>query len=265
MRAVLGIARKELSVAFTTPVAWVVFTVVAFFSALFFTGALENFRYVASRAQELQSSGLLDRMNLTDMVVARLFGSVGLFLFVATPFLSMRLLAEEKRASTFELLLTTPVRPIEIVLGKYLSSLVVLAAAVAIVALFPAALAAVGRGAQGGAAVEWATVGTGLLGLFLLGAAGLAVGLFFSALTDAPVVAALLSLLVLLGLWMGTFFTVGAGAAARQLAQSLSAAEHLAGFLAGRIALPDVLYFLSLVALGLYLADRAVEGHRWAS
>ena len=168
-----------MSVYLTTPVVWVVFMVVAFFSAQFFTGALDGFRYLASRAVQVQSSGLLDRMNLTDMVVARLFGSVALFLLITAPFLSMRLIAEERRSSTFELLMTTPVRPVEIVLGKYLAALVVLAAALAIVAVFPALLALVGTGAAGGSAVEWPTVATGLLGLLLLGAMALAVGLFF--------------------------------------------------------------------------------------
>ena len=264
MRALLGIVRKELSVYFTTPVAWVVFMVVAFFSAQFFTGALEGWRYLATRALQLQSSGVLDRMNLTDIVVARLFGSVALFLVITAPFLSMRLLAEEKRSSTFELLMTTPVRPVEIVLGKYLASLVVLLAALCIVAAYPALLAFVASGAQGGGAVEWPTVATGLLGLFLLGAMALAVGLFFSAVTDTPVVAALLSLLVLLGLWVATIFTIGAGGPVRDLAAALSASEHLGPFLQGRIVLGDVLYYLSLAALGLYLADRAVEAHRWA-
>ena len=264
MRAAFGIARKELSVYFTTPVAWVVLVVVAFFSAEFFTGALEGFRFLTTRALQLHSSGLLDRMNLTDMVVARLFGSVALFLLITAPFLSMRLLAEERRASTFELLMTTPVRPAEIVLGKYLASLGVLLASLLIVAAYPALLAVLGAGAAGGGAVEWATVATGVLGLFLLGAMALAVGLFFSALTDTPVVAALLSLLVLLGLWVATMFTIGAGEPLRNLAEALSASEHLAGFLQGRIVLSDVLYYLSLATLGLFLADRAVEARRWA-
>jgi ABC-2 type transport system permease protein len=103
----------------------------------------------------------------------------------------------------------------------------------------------------------------GLLGLFLLGAAALAVGLAFSSLAGTPVVAALLSLLVLLGLWLSTMFTVGAASAARNLAAGLSASEHLAPFLQGRIAAADVLYYLSLCALGLFVAERAVEGRRW--
>jgi len=241
-----------------------VLMVVAFFSAQFFTGALDGFRYLATRALQLQSGGVLDRMNLTDMVVARLFGSVALFLLITAPFLSMRLLAEEKRSSTFELLMTTPVRPAEIVIGKYLAALVVLLAAIAIVAAYPALLAIVGRGAQGGSAVEWPTVATGLLGLFLLGAMALAVGIFFSAISDAPVVAALLPLLVLLGLWVATIFTIGADEPLRNLAAALSASEHLGSFLQGRVVLTDVLYYLSFAALGLFLADRTVEGQRWA-
>jgi ABC-2 type transport system permease protein len=265
VRAILAIARKELSVYFTTPVAWVVLVVVAFFSAQVFAGALDGFRLLTTRAGEIPGgAALLERVNLTDAVVARLFGSVGLFLVVTSPFLSMRLVAEERRTGTFELLMTAPVRPAEIVAGKYLASLVVLAAALSLVALFPAFLAVAGRGAQGGGAVEWPTVAAGLLGLLLLGAAALAVGLAFSALAATPVVAALLSLLVLLGLWMAGLFTVGAGGAARDLAAGLSASEHLAPFLQGRIALPDLLYYLSLCALGLFVAERAVEGRRWA-
>jgi ABC-2 type transport system permease protein len=265
VRAILAIVRKELSVYFTTPVAWVVLVVVAFFSAQVFAGALDGFRMLATRAGEMPGgASLLDRMNLTDVVVARLLASVGLLLVVTTPFLSMRLVAEERRTGTFELLMTAPVRPVEIVLGKYLASLVVLCAALSLVAVFPAFLSVAGSGAQGGAAVEWPTVASGILGLFLLGAAALSVGLAFSALSETPVVAALLSLLVLLGLWLATMFTVGAGGAARNLASGLSSSEHLAPFLQGRIALADVLYYLSLCVLGLFVAERAVEGRRWA-
>jgi ABC-2 type transport system permease protein len=265
VRALLAIVRKELSVYFTTPVAWVVLVVVAFFSAQVFAGALDGFRLLATRAGEIPGgTQVLERLNLTDAVVARLFGSVGLLLVVTAPFLSMRLVAEERRAGTFELLMTAPVRPAEVVLGKYAASLLVLLAALALVALHPALLAVAGRGVQGGGAVEWPTVAAGLLGLFLLGAAALAIGLAFSALAATPVVAALLSLLVLLALWLAGLFTVGAGGAARNLAAGLSLSEHLAPFLQGRLVLPDVLYYLSLCALGLFVAERAVEGRRWS-
>ena len=264
MRAALAIARKELSIYFTTPIAWVMFMVVAFFSAQFFNGALDEYRYITLRAFEFQQPGLLERLNLTDMVVGRLFGSVGIFVVIVAPFLSMRLVAEEKRSRTFELLMTAPVRPVQIVLGKYLAALAVMAATIALVAAFPLVLALFSRGAAGGAGLEWQTVGTGLVGLLLLGAMATSLGLFFSSLTESVVVAALVSLIVLLTLWMATIFTVGTEGPVRELATALSASEHLAPFLSGRIELRDVVYYLSLAILGLYLAERAVEGHRWA-
>jgi len=264
VRATLAIARKELSIAFTTPVAWVILMVVAFFAAQFFNGALDAYRFLVARSFQVQQQGLLDSMNLTDVVVARLLGSMGVFIVVAAPFLSMRLIAEEKRSRTFELLLTAPVRPVEIVLGKYLAALAMIALCVGIVAIFPATLSLFAKGAQGGSGVEWQTVGTGLLGLFLLGAMAMAVGLFVSSLTDSVVVAALVSLVVLLALSFITGLAVGVEGPVKELVSALSASEHLSGFLSGRIDLKDVVYYLSFVVLGLWLTERAIEGHRWS-
>jgi ABC-2 type transport system permease protein len=156
------------------------------------------------------------------------------------------------------------VRPWQIVAGKYLAALVLILASVAIVALFPAILSFFARGSAGGAGIEWQTVGTGLLGLFLLGAMAMAVGLFVSSLTESVIVAALVSLILLLALWVVTIFAIGVEGPAKDLTAALSASEHLTAFLSGRIELKDVAYYLSFVALGLYLTDRAVEGHRWA-
>ncbi len=264
MRGALAIARKELSVYFTTPIAYVTFMVVAFFAAQFFTGSVDAYRTFVSRVNPYEGQQVLERLNLTDLVVAQVLGAVGIFLVISAPFLSMRLVAEEKRGRTFELLMTTPVRPFEIVAGKYLAALAVTAVSIAIVALFPLVLSVVARGAQGGGAVEWQTVGTGLLGLFLLGAMCMAVGLFVSSLTESVIVAALVSLIVLLALWVLTVFTVGTEGPLKEVAAGLSSSEHLMAFLQGRIELKDLVYYLSFVVLGLWLTDRAIEGHRWA-
>jgi ABC-2 type transport system permease protein len=264
VRTALAIAKKELIVTFTTPIAWVMLMVVAFFTAQFFIGSLEAYRFIAARATSMQSPQVLEQLNVTDMVVTRVLGSVGVFIVITSPFLSMRLVADEKRSRTFELLMTAPVRPLELVLGKYLAALATVAVMVALVAVFPAALALFTRGAQGGAGVEWQTVATGLLGLFLLGAMAMSVGLFVSALTESVIVAALISLIFLLALWVVTIFTIGVEGPVKELVTALSASEHLGSFLSGRIELKDVAYYLSFVVLGLWLTDRAVEGHRWA-
>src|SRR5574342_748654 len=264
MRPVLAIARKELESYFTTPIARGMLTVVAFLAAMFFNGSLDAYRFVTLRAFQFQDPSLLERLNLTDMVVSRLLSTMAIFVVIVAPVLSGRLLAEEKRSRTFELLMTSPLRPVQIVLGKYLAALSVMAAAVAIVAAFPLVLTVASRGAGGGAGVEWQTVGTGLLGLFLFGAAAMSVGLLFSALTESVTVASLTSFLVPFTLWIATIFTVGVEGPVKDLVTALSASEHLNAFLAGRIELRDLVYYLSLTALGLYLAERTGEGHRWA-
>ncbi len=125
MRTILAIAKKELTVYLTTPMAWVVFTFVSFLTSWFFVGLLMGFKEVHDRMRLLQVGW--DQVppdyqafrNLTDGVIVNLWGTVLVVTLFVAPFLSMRLFAEERRQKTFELLMTTPVRSIEIVLGKY--------------------------------------------------------------------------------------------------------------------------------------------------
>ena len=264
MRSTLAIARKELSVYFTTPIAYVVFTVVALFASLFFTASLEWYRNIVTRISPEELQQAAGHLNLTEIVVAQVFRSAAVLLWITAPFLSMRLIAEEKRARTFELLLTSPVRPSEIVAGKYLAALAVMTVSIALVATLPVILSFFAKGVSGGSALEWQTVGTGLLGLFLFGAMCLAVGMFISAVTESVIVAALVTFIVLFALWWLSTLAMGLEGPLKDLTLGLSASEHLGAFMQGRIELKDVVYYLSFVALGLWLTDRAVEGHRWA-
>ena len=123
MRTALAIARKELSIYFTTPWAYAVFTAMVALSSFFFMGLLQSFQQVQEMAQEhgwnrLPPDAAVYR-NLTDGVVAQLWGVVLIVTLFVAPFLSMRLFAEERRNKTFELLMTTPVRPIELVPVSY--------------------------------------------------------------------------------------------------------------------------------------------------
>ena len=264
MRTALAIARKELEIYLTTPIAWIALMVVLLFTALFFNGALDAYRDYSLRAVAAQSPDALEGLNFTDLVMFPVLGSAGVLVMIVAPFLTMRLLAEEKRQRTFELLLTAPVRPHQIVLGKYLGGVAMLGGALLLVALFPALLSVIGRGAAGGGAVEWRTVLTGLLGLLLLAGMATSIGLFFSAITESVVLAALLAEIVLLALWLVGVLAAYAQGPLKDIAAALSATEHLRGFIQGKIELRDVLYYLSFAALGLYLTDRAVEAHRWA-
>jgi ABC-2 type transport system permease protein len=263
MRGALAIARKDLVVAFTTPLAWVAFVLVAFLAALYFNSYLGWYVSQVMQGVQLGSPELAARANPTDMVVAPGLGSLGVFLMLSSPLLTMRLLAEEKGRRTFELLMTAPIRPAAIVVGKFLAALGLVAVILAIGGIFPAVLAFVGRG-QAVPAVEWQTVATCFAGLLLLGAMCQAIGLLVSALTDSMAVAALVSFIVMLLLLLLPRAALSAQGALREAVAVLSTPEHMASFLEGRLDLRDVLYFLSLTFLGLYLTERVIEGHRWA-
>jgi ABC-2 type transport system permease protein len=245
MRNTLAIARKELNIYFTTPIAYAMFAVMTVFASYFFVAAVRQFLEVSLTAMQLPQQDA-SHLNVTDYVVAPVVFNSGLIVAMVAPFLSMRLIAEEKRQRTFELLMTAPVRPLDIVLGKYLGGVAIMAVTLGLTLLHPLTLhffaGAAGTGGAGG--VEWQTALAASLGLFLWAAAAMAIGLFISALTDSQAVAAILSLLVLLMLWLASWMSGGADGAVREVLVTLSASQHLVNFVRGVFDLKDVVYFL---------------------
>ncbi len=266
MRNSLAIARKELSIYFTTPWAYVVFTAMAFISSFFFITMLEQFR----QAQEMARQFSWARMppdaapykNLTDGVVVQLWGVVLVVTLFVAPFLSMRLFAEEKRNKTFELLMTTPIRPIEIVLGKFLGGLGVISATLGLTIAYPLILSFFGA-SESGSALEWSTVLLGFGGCLLFGATCMAIGMFISALTDSQMLAAILTFVVLLP-WM---LLKGAAQTAeeplRSIVTYLSFDTQLQSLMKGVLDLKALVFFFSIIALSILFTHRAVEAQRW--
>ncbi len=270
MHNALAIARKELSIYFTTPTAYAVFGGMTFIAGMMFLAALGYFQTLTLQFMSYQQGQMLEHLNLTDMVIYPLFRNVGvIFLFMA-PFLSMRLVAEEKSSRTFELLMTAPLRPWEIMLGKYLAALGLMLVAVGLLALFPVIVTVFGSsgtlidttGERG--PLEWSTVLSGLLGLFLAGGAMMAVGMFVSSLTESVVVAALVTFVILLVLWILGWQAGRMEGAGREILDYISMPSHLDAFAKGAPALKDVVYFLSFMILGTFLTERAIEAQRWA-
>jgi len=169
------------------------------------------------------------------------------FLFVAlgllAALLSLRSFAEEERAGTLELVLTSPVRYWQVALGKLLGVLGVLAVVIAATVACPLLVASMGKPDAG-------PVLTGYAGLVLLGAGFLAVGLAVSAATANPLVAAAGTAAVLVALWLGGVLAGGLGGRPHLVLEYLSPASHVTGFLRGTLAVVDVTYFASMVAVG---------------
>ena len=192
-----------------------------------------------------------------------LFGPIGpigaFFLTILiAPALTMRLLAEEQKLGTIELLLTAPVRDIEIVLGKYLSALTLLTGMYALTLYFPLLLFVFGS-------PDVVPLLTGYAVLFLVGAVAVAVGLLGSALTANQIVAAVFSLAILLVLWLfsSTAALGDPDHAWTDVVTFLSMSEHLRDMAFGVFDTRDVIYFFSLIIFFLFLTVRAVETRRW--
>ncbi len=265
MRNTLAIARKELTVYFTTPFAYVGLAMFTLLGSWMFLSMVGAFQRRALQAMTMNRPQLAAHMNLTDMVMTPLVMNLAIVLIlIVVPFLSMRLIAEEKRQSTMELLLTTPIRPVEIVFGKYLAAVTMLVVALGLTLGYPLLLSVFGQSASG-SAVEWPTVLSGYLGLALLGAGFLAVGLFVSSLTENAMVAGLITAVIGLMFWVVGWKAQDLHGTARAVMTWMSMLQHLVSFARGLLNLKDVAYYLSFLVLGLFLAHRAVEGQRWTA
>ncbi|MEZ0311784.1 MAG: ABC transporter permease subunit [Myxococcota bacterium] len=261
MRNTLAIAGKEIRIYFTTATSYVVLGSFALIIAFFFQALIGDFQRTIAQTLQMDASWL-EQLNLTDYVMYPLIMNIGVILIFFTPIITMRLLADEKRGKTLELLMTAPVRPVEIVLGKYLGGLAMMLAMLGVTLLFPLVVQLLGA-SETGSPLDWRSVGVGYFGAALLGAAFVAIGLFTSSLTDNPVIAALLGFLILL-----MFYIAGSGAAGsesiwKSLLEFLSLSSNLTSFARGVLRTPSLVYYLSISVFALFLTYRVVEAQRW--
>jgi ABC-2 type transport system permease protein len=172
------------------------------------------------------------------------------------PALTMRLMAEEWKNGTMELLLTLPVRDAEVVVGKFLAAFTVFAVAQVLTGFYPASVAMLGK-------LDLGQAVAGYLGLLLLGAAFLAVGLLASALTGSQVVAFIVSFFVCFGLFLVGKALPLMPASLVPVLDALAIDDHFGNLVKGVVDSRDVLYFLSIVVLCLAGTVHALQGRKW--
>jgi len=237
VRNTITIARKEFKSYLASPTAYIVTGIF-----LVITGVL--FGNNPTTYSETSIRGLWEFWGI-------------LFLLLLTAVLTMRLLAEERKMGTLELLLTAPVRDSEVILGKFLGSLGILTVMLALTFYYPILLISFGDPDMG-------PIGTSYLGLFLLGCASLSVGIFATSLTSNQIVAAVVGGGILFALW---FIGILAGylpEAAAEVIGYFSLSTYIPDFTMGVIDSRAIIYYLSITALFLFLAVRSLENSRWS-
>ncbi len=235
MRNALYVAGKELRSYFVSPIAYIIVAFWLVITGLFFT---------ASATQG-------------DASMRNVFGVIPILLLLISPALTMRLLAEESRAGTLELLLTAPVKDWSVVVGKFLGALGLYVAMMVLTVLYPLILVLF-RGDP-----DWGPIWSGYLGLLLLGMAFLSVGLFASSLTSNQILSAVIALALLLVLFIITVLTSNVPPNVAQVLAKLSIGDRYDPFVRGIVDLTDVVYFLTFTGAVLFITVQIVEARRY--
>lgn len=256
MRNVLTIAGRELRAYFGSPVAYVILASFLALSGYFFWALLSGFNQMLQIYAMMRNPEMMERLNLNDMVIRPLLSNMAVLLIFTIPAVTMRMFPEEKRAGTYELLLTSPIRISEIVLGKFFGGLALVLLMILLSGMFGLILMAYGN-------PETSLMLVGYLALALMAVAFLGVGTLISSFTDNVVVAYIGTLFALMVLytigWLGETTQGFAG----KLIQYVSITDHFQELLKGVIDTKDLVYFATLLVVTLFLTQRSVESVRW--
>jgi ABC-2 type transport system permease protein len=245
MRNVWIIARREYKLFFISPVAYVV--------AFFFMILLGWFFYSALRDAIIQAT-YQPYAPTVQIIISPL---VTLLLFVM-PAITMRSIAEEMRMGTMELLLTAPVKDWELVVGKWLGAFLFMFSLLAVTWIFPIVLNFLVK-----PGIDQGILLSGYLGLVLMVASLVAIGVFISSLFNSQVVVFLMSLAIVLVFWLVRPASTTMSGLGSQILTYLNFIDHFLNFYQGSIDLSDIVYYLSLTSLGLFLGTVSVEMRRW--
>ncbi len=241
---ILTLARKELRSLFAAPSTWWMLALLQFIVAWFWLARVDDYLQVQAQLAQMESAP-----GATIAIAAPLVNVLAIMLMMLIPLFSMRLIAEEHRNQTWLLLAAAPISPAHIVLGKFLGLLAMLSLIIVATGLMMLTLWL-------GTPADPGLIASNLLGVWLLAASYAALGLYFSAITRQPVVAAFAALSVSFGLWL---VELGGGAL-----RALSPNLHFQNMNAGLVSSVDLCYFALFITAFLLLAihhlRRELEG-----
>ena len=252
MRNIVTIARKDLQAYFASPIAYIVLGFFALLFGYFFYTLLWYFD--RQSMQVSPGSGMV--MNVNQMLIGPVLMNVSVTVLFIMPMITMRTYAEEKRSGTIELLLTSPLTDLQIILGKFFGALSLYVVMLAVTLIHIGVLFAYGD-------PEWKPVATGYLGLFLMGACFISAGLLVSSLTKNQIVAGMVTFALFLLLWVINWVGQSLGPTGQAIVTHLSITDHLDDFARGIIDTKHVVYYLSFIVFGLFLTAKSVDSERW--
>ncbi len=232
-----AVIKREIGAYFSSAIAYVVMAVFFLFSGLYFREML-----------------MFDSSSFAYLVLSPMF----MIMLFILPILTMRLLSEEIRQKTDQALITAPVSIWQIVLGKFLAAEVILLCCMAVFIPMVIVIAAF-------TAPTWGIIFCTLIGMFLLGSAIIAIGVFISSLTESQVVAAVVGIAVGMFIYMLDNITSGVQVEfIKNIVSSISFMTRYSNFTSGMLNIADVVFFLSVIGLFLFFTTRVIDRKRWS-
>jgi gliding motility-associated transport system permease protein len=252
LRNVTAIAGRELRTYFGSPVAWILMGFFAIVFGFFFNTFLAYFVRQAMQSQ----FGAPQPSNVNSDMIRPLLQNASVLILFLLPMITMRTFSEEKRSGTIELLLTSPLTDVEIMLGKFLGAVGAYLGLLAVTVFYVAILFLLGS-------PEWKPVLSGYLGLLLLGSCFISIGVFISSTTKNQVLAGGATFVVALMFWIINWAADSAGPTMSAVLNYLSVTQHFEDFGKGVIDTKHVVFYLSFIAFGLFLTLKSVDTERW--
>lgn len=232
----LAIFKREFKSYFISPIGYIFLAAFTFFESMFFT-----LLYASGSTQ-----------------IEYVISSITSVVIFALPILTMKMLSEDRRQKVDQVLLTAPISVSAIVLGKLFATLAVFMLAFAPTLIFQIIVSAL-------ATANWFNYLYCLFGIMLLGAAMISIGMFISSLTESSVVAAILTIVVNFVVMMATSFaSTISSELLTKVAESISFIDRFSNFSSSMLNIADIVYFLSITAVFVFLSVRSVERRRWA-
>ena len=245
-KMIVTIARKELKLLFVSPLAWTFLALIQLMLTWVFLGRLDAFLELQSQLMQIANPP-----GATEVIIAPVFAVTSIVLLMVTPLLTMRLMAEEWRNHTMTLLISAPISMTAIVLGKFLGMMVFFLLATSLAVVLSLSLLI-------GGAMDFGLLLSNVIGLLLLAASFVALGLYISSLTSHPAIAALGTLGALLALWIADIVASGVSG----VAQNFSLLRHFESFNQGLVDSFSLTFFILFIMTFLMLTIRRLDGVR---
>lgn len=258
MRSFYAIYRKELGHYFVSPIAYVVIAAFVLITAILFSVDLD-FELKQAMRQQMQGMqyGMPSNFDVPSAVLRGFFGLFSTLVLFLTPMITMSVYADERKRGTMELLMTSPITETQIVLGKFAASLTLFA-----IMLAPTLTYAIFLFAHSDPAPPWRILIGGYAGILLLGGSLLALGSFISSLTENLIIAAVLTFLAILLIWLLNIGQSLGGWLGSTLAY-LSLISHYDDFTRGIVDTSSLIYYFSFMIFFIFLTVRSVDSMRW--